>query len=188
MFGALFIDGERAEGVDLIEEDGARIQYEQETENEYRCKNCGEDLADYGDHYETDSPTCADNMIEDPNDPENEIEGPHVPETIPLTFFNSGAIDMDADEDSITVSISVGDPRGAFTMTIRRLPAHTFEPRTVEESEDRCQVCYEPKSDQRHKGRGLLIMHLPYEGMGWAHEPLKKLSEGTYRVGDYGDL
>lgn len=179
MQGALFIDGERQDSVELYEEDGYRIQYEQETDAEYRCAKCGDTLADYGDHYESDTATCRENTIDEPGTDET-IEGPHVPEAIPLTFFNSAAIDMDAEEDSVTVSISVGDPRGAFAFTIRRLPAHAFE--AYKDDASKCAVCYEDLSDKRHRGTGRLIMHVPYEGMGWAHRPLKRVSDGTYEI------
>lgn len=41
-------------------------------------------------------------------------------ERAPLGWANSAQIVLDRDEDSITLLISVGDPRGAFAFTVRR--------------------------------------------------------------------
>jgi hypothetical protein len=70
----------------------------------------------------------------------------------PLGWCNSAAITLDRSEDSITLSISVGDPRGAFALTVRRLPD------------------------------GTLVMHVPYPEMSYSHMHLRKLHEGTYQV------
>ena len=56
-------------------------------------------------------------------------------------------------EDSVQVSISVADPRGGFVMEIRR------------------------------RGDGSFLLHVPHEGMGWAHMAVKKLHEGTFQLG-----
>lgn len=72
----------------------------------------------------------------------------------PLAWCNSAAMDWNAAEDSVTVSISVGDPRGAFAFTVRRL------------------------------ADGSLIMHTPYPGEGMPHMPLRELHPGTYEIGD----
>ena len=39
----------------------------------------------------------------------------------PLAWCNSAAITLDREDDAVHVSISCGDPRGAFVMTIRRI-------------------------------------------------------------------
>jgi hypothetical protein len=70
-----------------------------------------------------------------------------------LDWCNSAAIRLDEADDAVHVSISVGDPRGAFVMTVRRLPD------------------------------GTLIMHLPYPESGMLHRPLTKIHEGTYQIG-----
>lgn len=69
-----------------------------------------------------------------------------------LGWINSAAITLDRGDDAVTLSISVGDPRGAFTLTVRRLP------------------------------NGSLIMHVPHPGESFAHQPLKQLREGTYEI------
>lgn len=71
----------------------------------------------------------------------------------PLSWFNSARVEADGAEDSVTAYISIGDPRGAFAFTLRRLPD------------------------------GRIIMHVPHEGMLMAHAPLKKLHDGTFEVG-----
>jgi len=42
-------------------------------------------------------------------------------ERAPLGWCNSAAISLDRDDDAVHLSISVGDPRGAFVLTVRRL-------------------------------------------------------------------
>jgi hypothetical protein len=74
-------------------------------------------------------------------------------EARPLGWVNSATIRLDRGSDSVQFSCSVGDPRGAFVMEIRRT----------------------------HDGK--LVMHLPYEDMSFAHMKLTKLNEGTYLIG-----
>ena len=64
---------------------------------------------------------------------------------------NSAAIDWTG--DSISVTISTGDPRGAFAMTVRVMDD------------------------------GTVLMHLPHPSDGMLHEPLHELHPGTYRIG-----
>lgn len=77
----------------------------------------------------------------------------------PIFWANSAFLEFDEEKDSVTVGISIGDPRGAFVFTIRRLPA---------------------EADMA----GRLIMHLPYPGSGWLHDTLSPLHEGTYLIGE----
>lgn len=53
----------------------------------------------------------------------------------------------------MSVSVSVGDPRGAFTFTIRRRP-----------------------------DTGALLLHVPYAGEPMPHARLTELHPGTYEV------
>lgn len=78
--------------------------------------------------------------------------GPHEWAWVPGSFANSASIHV-SDDDSISVNISVGDPRGSFRMQIRRM-------------ED-----------------GTLILHVPYAGMSAPHMPLTELHPGTFRIG-----
>jgi len=68
-------------------------------------------------------------------------------------IVNSAAITFQPDDESVTVSISVGDPRGAFTMTVRRLTD------------------------------GSLVLHVPHAGDSTPHMPLVEDHPGTYRIG-----
>lgn len=77
----------------------------------------------------------------------------HDWEPIPLSWVNSASIDLRESHDEVTVSISVGDPRGAFVMTIRR-------------TDD-----------------GRMFMHVPYENMSYPHMPLTRLHGGTFQLG-----
>lgn len=54
----------------------------------------------------------------DEADDENQ---PHDVQRVPLSWANSARISMDEEQDRITVAISVGDPRGGFTMTVERI-------------------------------------------------------------------
>lgn len=77
----------------------------------------------------------------------------HDWEPVPLSWVNSASIDLREGYDEVTVSISVGDPRGAFVMTIRR-------------TDD-----------------GRMFMHVPYENMPCPHMPLTHLHGGTFQLG-----
>ena len=73
-------------------------------------------------------------------------------EARPLAWCNSAGIHLDTADDSVTVAISTGDPRGAFTMTIRR------------------------------NLDGQIVMHVPHPSDGSLHEPLTPHHDGTYLV------
>jgi hypothetical protein len=80
--------------------------------------------------------------------------GRHAPVEDPLSWIKSASIWPDPDKESLTVAISVGDPRGAFCMTIR-------------------------KADD-----GRIFLDVPYAKMPMSHLPLHDtLAPGTYRVG-----
>lgn len=79
----------------------------------------------------------------------------------PLAWANHANIFLDRGEDSVTVTISVSDPRGSFGMTIRRVP----------------------DGDGDYSGQ--LIMHVPYEGMTSPHMPLKEIHPGTFVIGKW---
>lgn len=75
------------------------------------------------------------------------------PDRSPGMWCNSAAITVDEEENSVTVSISLGDPRGAFTMTARRL-------------ED-----------------GTLVLYVPSTSDAMSHMPLIPIREGAFEVG-----
>lgn len=78
-------------------------------------------------------------------------------ERAPLGWCNSAAIQLDRADDAVHVSISVGDPRGAFVFTVRRLR------------------------------NGQLLMHFPTPEDGALHMPLTLISHGVYRIGHSAD-
>lgn len=75
----------------------------------YRCSGCGE---------ETDQDDIVTFGVEE-CDGYSEIEI-HEWEAIPLNWVNSASIHARTDRDEIQVTISVGDPRGAFVMAVER--------------------------------------------------------------------
>lgn len=70
----------------------------------------------------------------------------------PLAWCNSAAIHVDGERDTVTVSVSVGDPRGAFTMEVRRKPD------------------------------GTILLHLPHPGESLPHCETVELHPGTLAV------
>lgn len=130
----------------------------------FSCVACGAETTDDPDRdeicpdrdYRTwDEET--DDWVDDPDDP----SGPHAWEPVPASWLNSAGISFRAEDDSVTVSISVGDPRGAFTMTVRRVP-----------------------DDVDGDLAGKLIMHVPYPGETTPHVPMRRLHDGTYIIGE----
>jgi len=144
MFSTLCVDGV----TDLVD-DGApeTVSLEFTATGTYRCGMCGEDLVETvnGVESESDEPCCGDE---------------HEPERVALSWCNSAAISVDEADDSVTVAISVGDPRGAFTFTVRRIP-----------------------DDAAGELAGRLVLHLPYSAQPAPHMPLTALHDGTYLVG-----
>lgn len=70
----------------------------------------------------------------------------------PLDWFNSARMETNPDEDEVSFYISMGDPRGAFAFTVRRLPD------------------------------GRIIMHTPAETDSLLHMPIKKVAPGTFEI------
>jgi hypothetical protein len=67
----------------------------------------------------------------------------------PLDWCNSARVVVDPDDDAITCLVSVGDPRGAFAFTVRRLPD------------------------------GRIVLHLPHPGESLPHCETRQLHPGT---------
>lgn len=162
MFAALCLDGTPSELYDETPET-VTLEFDADGAPTHRCRACGEELIETADGYETTSgeDTCPDFEARTDTDPDDG-EGPHDAERIPLSWVNSAALHTSETEDSVTVSISVGDPRGAFTFTIRRVP-----------------------DDADSDLAGRLIMHVPYPGQPLGHAELTELHDGTHVVGPY---
>lgn len=109
----------------------------------FRCSEC---------HEEWDGDDMSREDVANEECPELD-EGNHRIEDAPLSWLNHAGVSFDESEDSVTVSISVGDPRGAFAFTVRRTPD------------------------------GKLIMHTPYPGEGRPHVETRELQPGTLAIG-----
>jgi len=82
--------------------------------------------------------------------------------TGPLGWLNAAGVQFDEDDDAVRVTISVGSPLGAFTFTVRRLPAEAPD------------------------NGGKLIMHVPTPDQPGLHAPLRQLHDGTYLIEGIG--
>lgn len=91
----------------------------------------------------------------------------HEPEDGPGSWCNSASIVVDDDENSVTCSISVGDPRGGFTFQVRKVPTLYNGDGSVANPEY----------------AGKLLLHLPHPGEGLPHMALTFDHEGTYVIG-----
>ena len=73
-------------------------------------------------------------------------------EAMPLGWLNSASIVTDADDDAVRFFVSVGDPRGAFQFTVRRMPD------------------------------GELLIQTPTTDHPESHRPLRELFPGTLQI------
>jgi hypothetical protein len=163
MFADLYVDGTLQP---LPDECPDRVALEFDSPCAYRCRVCGDELNETTEGLCTDSGeyVCPDydpSLRPDADSEPDCADGPHDAERVPLSWCNSVAVSADEAEDSVTVSISVGDPRGAFTFTIRRVP-----------------------DDVDGDLAGQLILQVPHGGMASPHMPLTELHDGTYVVGN----
>jgi hypothetical protein len=145
MYSTLTVDGDESQFID----DDAHVAVAfPGSDATHRCATCGEDLTETTQGYESEltggTCPCAD-------------DDAHDAEPVPLSWVNSAAILTDDGEDSVTVTISVGDPRGAFCFTVRRI------------------------ADGDLVGR--LVLHTPYPGECMPHRPLTQLHPGTFVIG-----
>lgn len=135
-YASVTIDGEPVETF-LDDPNDCRVQVE--TSDLVYCPECGNEIWDDGDGWDGHEPDC-------------DRDGT-PPDMGPSDIVNSAAITFDPGDCAVHVSISVGDPRGAFVMTIRRLTD------------------------------GRLLLHTPYAGMISAHMPLREIAPGTFEIG-----
>lgn len=118
----------------------------------YRITTDGYVLQDSADQVEV---LCEDTdgsvRVEFDNPEERYAEDPEALANIDQTAVESWAngAGVIVDGNQVQVWVSTGDPRGAFTMTLRRLD------------------------------NGEIIIHLPYEGEGLPHEETRQISPGT---------
>lgn len=107
----------------------------------------------------------------DPSEDDDKVEArpahEPIPESGPGTWCNSAAVVVNDEEDSVTVTISVGDPRGAFAFTVRKVAPLLGETGEV----------LNPDLV------GRLLLHVPYPGESLPHAALAELHPGTFLVG-----
>lgn len=143
------VDGLNSDGIGWSEDENpsVRISYpdnENGYDQEYRCSECGEQVTRASD----DSPWLDENMHSECGHADSHtVELNH-----PQHWLNSARISVS--DDGVTCSVSVGDPRGAFAFTVRRL------------------------------NDGRLIMHTPYPGESMPHMKLTEMQPGTYLIED----
>ncbi len=80
--------------------------------------------------------------------------GYELDESEPLSWVNSARVSLNREWDSVTVMISVGDPRGAFAMTVVRKPD------------------------------GSLMLEVPDPSDSLPHAKLTQIAPGTFRIGN----
>ncbi len=127
---------------------------------QWRCTACGDYLTEMSDGWadESGDRVCCAYDPADPMETES-VEGPHSPERVALSWANNAGVRADTEEDSFTVTISVGDPRGAFAFTVRRIP------------------------DGDHEHAGCLVLHSPHPEESAPHARLTELHPGTFLIG-----
>jgi hypothetical protein len=119
---------------------------------DHRCRACSELVNSTGEDGDDDE--CQENEQEDGG------FGAHDPVPTAFNWVKHAGVSVNEADDSVTLHISVGDPRGAFRFTLRRIPA-----------------------DADGELAGKVIMHVPYPGEPTPHVPLTDLHTGTYIVG-----
>lgn len=143
------------EGVHVSLAGEARCNGDEEAGAEWRCTLCGEAVTDENSaEWQT-----LDGFA---NCDQDGVAGPHDPERVPLSWVNSAGITLDESADTVSVRISVGDPRGAFVLSVEHLTYTDDE--GVEHDE--------------------LRLSLPSPEDGFLHMPLTALaSPGYFRIG-----
>ncbi|MFE9748244.1 hypothetical protein ACFYOT_25340 [Saccharothrix saharensis] len=158
MSAVLYVDSEPIQSVE-DEPVTVSLEFPWETSAAHRCSACDEPLtattAGYVD--QSGDPEC---RLYDPDEEDGPDIGPHTVERVPLAWVNSAGISVNEAEDAVTVSISVGDPRGAFCFQVRRIP-----------------------DDAPGDLAGRLVLHVPYPDESTPHQRLTALHAGTYVIG-----
>lgn len=160
MLPSISIDGEPQAVSDDVET--VLVEFDTDSAETHRCTACYEPLTEEDGVYKggRQGAECTENISDEPDADGDYYYLPHDPEPIPLSWVNSAGVHLNEGEDSVTVTISVGDPRGAFAFTVRRIPA-----------------------DADGELAGRLLMHTPYPGQSSPHMPVKELHPGTYVIG-----
>lgn len=155
MFPLLTVNGAAVSTEDdAYDVESIAIEFDHESGNTHACAACGHPIA------QTTTGWIDDDGEQDcPASPDTPPTG-HQAQPLPLSWCNSAAIQLEEEQDAVTVSISVGDPRGAFTFTMTRVP-----------------------EDADSELAGCLLLHMPYPKQPFEHAPLQEIRPGTYLVG-----
>lgn len=119
------------------------------------CAHCGDSIAEYStgwEHNTTGAVWCNDLTDDEAADQDDAT----VAEPAPSLPGNWAGITTDESDESVRVEISVGDPRGCFTMTLRRV-----------------------RSDDGDR----LVLHVPHPDDSTPHAVLREIAPGTYQIG-----
>lgn len=162
MFGSVSFNGDPLGDGMIDDVDGSlMVEFDWDSERvQYRCRWCDAVFADE-DAAEGDSCLEAEcskghdcDEVEEPDEEECWFAHDLVEEDEPLSWVNSAGIHIDEEADQVDVTVSVGDPRGAFVMRLYR-------------AED-----------------GKVRMEVPHPEQGFLHEPLREINpRGVYEVG-----
>lgn len=120
------------------------------------CAHCGDTVAEYVTGWEHD--TTGDRWCNDLTDEEAAEDDDATAATpAPVAPGNWAGVTIEPDEETTQVEISVGDPRGCFTMALRR----------VRDSE----------------GRTRLFLRVPHPEDSTPHAPMREVYPGYYEIG-----
>ena len=183
--------------------DRVQVSFPAEDGGDPVCKHCGETI------FQLDSAPAwasAGWATDESGDPEADFacssrdeDEPHEPDNGPGSWCNSASVSVDESSNEVTVTISVGDPRGAFAMTVRKVDRSGYCRhcgKSIERdpagyflhADSSSVVCdpsatWDPNTNDATPDGERLMLHVPYVGMGWAHAELTELHAGTFLVG-----
>jgi hypothetical protein len=122
------------------------IYYDYNAEQVYQCKHCYEELTEYADGFTDEkfgSLTCHDDDKQ-----RHEVEESELIDA--SRWLHSARVQVNG--DSVVASMSVSDPRGAFTFTMRMMP------------------------------NGELMLYVPHPDDSSPHAKLTEVRPGAYKV------
>jgi hypothetical protein len=168
---AISIDGESVENENLIDEDTVSVQIYLDESDETLCTHCGESIAEYPGgwlHDNDDSRLCKKIDFDDVRrelelDDDAEVTEDMIRADTEFTLAEPRAktihdyvnwVGAQVKEDSVEVQISVGEPRGCFTLELR------------------------PVEDDN--GNVQLYLYMPYQGQQAPHVPIEHVADGTF--------
>lgn len=153
MFAIVRFNGDAPES--LIEDDGSlMVEFDWEAKRvQYRCRICN---AVFPIEEDAENDPCLDAECvvhtgdENCDDHGCEYAGHDVvAEEEPLAWVNSAGVHLDEDKNRVDVTVSVGDPRGAFVMSLYK------------------------------DNDGRVYMEVPYPEKPWLHAELKPVHESS---------